>query len=52
MVEKLQDTVLSVSTENAKYPEIIEGLTEKVFDQDKRLENSEKNSKKITFSLK
>lgn len=49
MVEKLQDTVLSVSTQNAKYQKIIEGLTEKVFDQEKRLENLEKNCKKDNF---
>lgn len=42
MVEKLQDTVLSVSTQNAKYKKIIEDLTEKVFNQEKRLENLEK----------
>lgn len=39
MVEKLQDTVLSVSTQNAKYQKIVEDLT-------KRLENLEKNCKK------
>lgn len=49
MVEKLQDTVLSVSTENAKYKKIIEDLTKKVFDQEKRLETLEKNSKKDNF---
>lgn len=49
MVEKLQDTVLSVSTQNAKYQKIIEDLTEKVFDQEKRLENLEKNCKKDNF---
>lgn len=42
MVEKLQNTVLSVSTQNAKYKKIIEDLTEKVFNQEKRLENLEK----------
>lgn len=46
MVEKLQDTVLSVSTENAKYKKMIEDLTEKDFDQEKRLENLEKKFKK------
>lgn len=46
MVAKLQDTILSVSTENAKYKKMIEDLTEKVFDQEKRLENLEKNYKK------
>lgn len=49
MVEKLQDTVLSVSTQNAKYQKIIEDLTEKVFDQEKRLENLEKICKKDNF---
>lgn len=49
MVEKLQDTVLSVSTENAKYKKLIEDLTKKVFDQEKRLETLEKNSKKDNF---
>lgn len=46
MVKKLQDTVLSVSTENTKYKKIVEDLTEKVFDQEKRLEYLEKNCKK------
>lgn len=40
--EKLQDTVLSVSTQNAKYQKIVEDLT-------KRLENLEKNCKKDNF---
>lgn len=46
IVEKLQDTVLSVSTENAKYKKMIEDLTEKDIDQEKRLENLEKKFKK------
>lgn len=31
-VEKLQDIVLSVTTENAKYKKMLDDLTEKVFD--------------------
>lgn len=46
MEEKLPDTVLSISSENAKYKRIVEDLTEKVFDQEKRLEYLEKNCKK------
>lgn len=43
MVEKLQDTVLSISTENAKNKKkIIENLTKNVFDQERRLEILEK----------
>lgn len=39
MIEKLKETVLSVTTENAKYKKIVEDLTKKVFDQEKRIEN-------------
>lgn len=45
-VEKLQDIVLSVTTENAKYKKFLDDLTEKVFDQERRIENLEKSCKK------
>lgn len=45
MVEKLPDTLLSISTENAKnQKKIIENLTENVFDQEK-LDILKKNAK-------
>lgn len=46
MVEKLQKNVLSVTMENAKNKKIVEDLTQKDFDQEKRIQNLEKNCKK------
>lgn len=46
MVEKLQETVLSVTMENAKHKKIVEDLTQKDFDQERRIKHLEKNCKK------
>lgn len=46
MVEKLQDSVLSITKENAIYKKIVEDLTKKILVQERRIETLERDCKR------